>query len=71
MGRRTFAAALVVLGACSVRAPGPAPSHPANAAATIGRLAGAPPSLRPGGVAYPDVPAIRDEPKHDHQHHAP
>jgi len=37
----------------------------------IGRLAGAPPSLRPGGVAYPDVPAIRDEPKHDHQHHAP
>jgi hypothetical protein len=57
------------LTACAVSANPPAPSHPANAAAPIGRLAGAPAALRPGVVAYPDVPPLRTEPAPEHHHH--
>jgi len=45
-------------------------THAANASAPVGRLAPAPPSLRPGVVVYPDVPAIRPAAPVDHsQHH--
>lgn len=77
--RRRSAPALVVaalalaLGACAVHAAAPPPEHPASPAAPAGRLAGAPASLRPGVVAYPEVPALRPPaaaPSH-HHHHAP
>jgi hypothetical protein len=60
-----------LLGACAVHGPALAPTHPASATAPIGRLAGAPPSLRPGVVTYPDVPATRAAPEAPHHHHAP
>lgn len=61
------------LGACATHAAAPPAAHPANAAAPIGRLAGAPASLRAGVVQYSDVPAQRPAPKqgHDHHKHAP
>ena len=68
-----FAASLLLLGACAVRA-APAPAtHPASPAAPIGRLAGPPASLRAGAVSYPDVPIgerAAPPPHHGH-HHAP
>jgi len=61
--------ALVVLAACAAHAPALPADHPANPAAPVGRVAGAPASLRPGVVSYPDVPAVRAAPAHDHHHH--
>ena len=57
-----------LVGACAARPVAPAASHPANPAAPTGRLAGAPASLRPGVVVYPDVPATRTAPAHPHKH---
>jgi hypothetical protein len=60
---------LVPLVACAVDAPALSAQHPANPAAPAGRLAGAPASLRPGVVVYPDVPAAAAEPPEHHHHH--
>jgi hypothetical protein len=54
--------------ACAVDVPLPA-KHPANVSAPAGRLAGAPATLRPGVVSYPDVPALRAEPPPQQHHH--
>jgi hypothetical protein len=66
-------ALLLLVSACAVPKRTVAGSHPASAKAPAGRLAGAPPSLRPGVVEYKDVPAVREgEPKDGgghHQHH--
>jgi hypothetical protein len=65
---RAALAALVLVG-CAVK-PAPLPAtHPAQATAPTGRLAGAPPALRTGVVDYKDVPAMRSEPPPDHSHH--
>lgn len=64
--------ALAVATACAVRAPARPTTHAANPAAPTGRLAGAPPALRPGVVVYPDVPAMGEEPASGtggHHHH--
>jgi hypothetical protein len=62
--------ALALLLAACATAPRPLPvDHPANPHAPIGRLAGAPASLRPGAVKYDDVPATRDAPPPAHHHH--
>ena len=61
--------ALLFVAGCAV-APATLPAtHPAAASAPPGRLAGAPATLRPGVVAYPDVPAIQAAPE-QHHHHA-
>jgi hypothetical protein len=62
----------MLLGGCAVGPSTLAPAHPASATAPPGRLAPAPASLRPGVVAYPDVPvgAPAAPPDH-HHHHAP
>lgn len=55
---------------CAVHAPAIPASHAASATAPTGRLAGAPPALRPGVVEYTDVPAMREgAPADAHQHH--
>jgi hypothetical protein len=59
--------ALVFLVACAV--PPPARPTAAKADAPTGRLAGAPATLRPGVVSYPDVPAIKAAPPMHHHHH--
>jgi hypothetical protein len=59
----------LALGACAVRAAAPPPEHPASPSAPAGRLAGAPASLRPGVVEYPDVPAVRAPAATPHHHH--
>jgi hypothetical protein len=61
--------AIVVLAGCAVSAPARPATHPAQASAPTGRLAGPPPALRPGVVDYSDVPAMRAEPAPDHSHH--
>lgn len=54
---------------CAVRPPVVPATHAASAKAPAGRLAGAPPALRPGVVNYKDVPAVREgEPADAHQH---
>ena len=60
---------MIFVASCAI-APAPLPaSHPASTSAPVGRLAGAPATLRPGVVTY-DLPAPRrDEPAH--HHHAP
>jgi hypothetical protein len=61
--------ALLALAGCAI---GPRPlsaSHPAAPTAAPGRLAGAPPALRPGVVEYKDVPAMHTAPPPDHSHH--
>ena len=59
---------LLALASCTAHAPELPPDHPASSRAPIGRVAGAPASLRPGVVAYPDVPAVRAAPEHHHHH---
>jgi hypothetical protein len=63
---------IAALAGCAASArPLPA-THPAHATAPVGRLAGAPASLRPGVVEYKDVPATREAPPpidHSHHHH--
>jgi hypothetical protein len=61
-------AALLLAGCATSARPLPA-SHPANPSAPTGRLAGAPPALRPGVVEYTDVPKARSEAPVDHSHH--
>jgi len=60
----------LLLAGCAVPAPARPATHPASASAPTGRLAGPPPSLRPGAVEYKDVPALRnDTPAPEHHHH--
>ena len=62
---------LVVVAACAVQPERPA-THPASPDAPTGRLAPAPPSLRPGVANYTEVPPLRapDEGSGgDHHHH--
>jgi hypothetical protein len=61
-------ATLALAGCATTPAPLPT-SHPAQASAPGGRLAGAPPALRPGVVEYKDVPKTRSEAPVDHSHH--
>jgi hypothetical protein len=62
----------VLLVGCAVRRPPVPPAHAANPSAPAGRLADAPPALRPGVVDYKDVPVMReDAPADAHQHHHP
>jgi hypothetical protein len=60
----------LALCACATQ-PAPLPAtHPANPGAPAGRLAGPPPSIRPGVVEYKDVPATREgTPPPEHHHH--
>lgn len=60
--------ALALAGCASAAKPLPS-THPASASAAPGRLAGAPPALRPGVVDYKDVPKTRSEAPVDHSHH--
>lgn len=61
---------LAMLGAaCATNRRALPATHTASRAAPVGRLAPAPPSLRPGVVVYPDVPAIRPAAPVDHSHH--
>jgi hypothetical protein len=56
---------------CAARAPKITANHPANPDAPTGRLAGAPPALRPGVVQYTTVPPLREGPppaSHEHHH---
>ncbi len=69
--RRSRVLVLILVGGCAVDPAALAPTHPASSRAPVGRLAGAPASLRPGVVEYPDVPAMRTEPAPQHHHHAP
>jgi len=62
-------AILLVLAGCAIAVPPPAPTSPASPQAAIGRLAGAPATLRPGAVVYSDVPALRAAPAPIHHHH--
>ena len=62
------AALALALAGCAIHVPAPGPADPANPRATPGRLAGAPASLRPGVVTYPDVPALRRGPPDMHHH---
>jgi hypothetical protein len=59
-------ALLVLFAACAV--PAPARPQAARVDAPTGQLAGAPATLRPGVVSYPDVPATRAAPEHHHHH---
>ncbi len=59
----------LVLSACAMSAPERPADPPANPRAPVGRLAGAPPALRPGAVKYDDVPALRSAPAPMHHHH--
>ena len=58
-------AALLFLAGCAVAAP----ALPPAVTASPGRLAGAPATLRPGVVVYPDVPVVRAAPAEHHHHH--
>jgi len=60
---------LVLLAGCAVRAPAQSAQHPASSSAEVGRLAGAPPALRPGVVDYKDVPVLRQGDDGGGQHH--
>jgi hypothetical protein len=60
---------LLVLASCAVRAPQLPAQHPASASAESGRLAGAPPALRPGVVEYKGLPAPEPQQPADHHHH--
>jgi hypothetical protein len=62
---------LFLASGCAVRAPALSAQHPASPSAESGRLAGAPPSLRPGIVDYKDVPPVRqgDDQGGGHHHH--
>jgi len=60
---------VALLAGCAVAAPQLPADHPASPHAPNGRLAGAPPSLRPGAVHYDDVPALRTGPPPVHHHH--
>lgn len=60
---------LILAASCAVDAPGTSAQHPATPSAAIGRLAGAPATLRPGVATYTDVPALREQPAPVHHHH--
>ena len=68
---RAFAILAILSAGCAVRAPALTANHPASASAPTGRLAGAPPALRPGVVDYKEVPALRkdDDSGGGHEHH--
>jgi hypothetical protein len=57
---------LIFVAGCAIDAPTSALCSPT---APIGRLAGAPATLRPGVATYADVPALRTEPPPMHHHH--
>ena len=56
---------LVLAAACATTAEVPTAATPA---APVGRLAGAPATLRPGVVHYDLPPVAPDEPHHHHHH---
>jgi hypothetical protein len=58
----------IVLAGCAVSRPPLAATNPANPAAPTGRLAGAPATLRADAVKY-DLPARKEVPAEQHQHH--
>jgi hypothetical protein len=61
---------LALITACAVPKRQVATPHPASTEAPTGRLAGAPPSLRPGVIDYKDVPATHQgEPANGSGHH--
>lgn len=64
-------ALLITLAGCAVRPPPRSAQDPTSASAQNGRLAGAPPSLRPGVVDYTNVPPLRsgDDDGGGHHHH--
>jgi len=76
--RLLLSASVSATAACAASvAPVPA-AHPASPDAPTGRLAGAPPSLRPGVVRYADspgstgpAPALDAPPAPGHHHHTP
>lgn len=58
---------IVLLASCAADPLALPAQHPANPHAPVGQLAGAPASLRPGVIAYPDVPVGKPaEPAHHH-----
>lgn len=61
--------ATILAGGCASTAPAIPASHPASPQAPAGRLAGAPPSLRAGVIAYPEVPPLETERPRGHEHH--
>jgi hypothetical protein len=61
-------AALAVMLACGCATTAPVPES-ARATAPIGRLAGAPATLRRGVVTYGDLPAARPDAPPMHHHH--
>lgn len=71
MSGRAWVFTALLLGGCGIRPAVLAPTHPASTLAPNGRLAGAPASLRPGVIEYPDVPVTRSEPAPHHHHHTP
>jgi hypothetical protein len=62
---------LILLVGCAVRPPPRNAQDPTSASAETGRLAGAPPALRPGVVDYKNVPPLRsgDDDGGGHHHH--
>jgi len=62
-------ASILLVASCAVDPPALTAQHPANPSAAAGRLAGAPPTLRPGVATYADVPALRDGPAPVQHHH--
>ncbi len=69
--RRLSLVIVFVIAGCAVRPPVRSAQDPASASADTGRLAGAPPSLRPGVVDYKNVPPLRsgDDDGGGHHHH--
>lgn len=63
--------ALVLLAGCAASAAPLDAKHPASSSASAGRIAPAPPSLRVGVIAYPDVPKPQAQPAGQHHHHHP
>lgn len=60
---------LLFASGCAVEVPVLDAHHPASPASPTGRLAGASPTLRPGVVSYPEVPALRTGAPPMHHHH--
>jgi hypothetical protein len=68
---RALVIASVLATGCAMRAAALPAQHPGSPGAETGRLAGAPPSLRPGVVDYKEVPVLRkdDDAGSGHEHH--
>jgi hypothetical protein len=62
---------LIMCAGCAASPSSLSSQHPASSTATQGRIAPAPPSLRAGVIAYPDVPKPQTKPAGHHHHHHP